>query len=159
VIDAVHGRAYSHTWTDRSYAIDVGSRKIVSTWRNGCKQSRGIALDQKRGLLFAGCAEGRVTVVDLARNEVVSTARAGADIDSIGYGATLGHLYVPGGGSADLSMFGVSSDGKLTLLGAAATAADAHTAAFDPMTSAVFVGTPAHGAVLVFHDPFPSSLR
>jgi hypothetical protein len=89
----------------------------------------------------------------------VSAADAGADIDSIGFGAALGHLYVPGGGSAELSIFGVSSAGKLTLLGKAPTAADAHTAAFDPSTRTVFVGAPARGAVLAIHDPYPSSLE
>lgn len=155
VIDADHGRAYSHTWKDQSYAIDLRARKVVSTWRNGCRESRGIALDGKRGLLFAGCAEGKATVVDLATGKVVAAADAGRGVDSIGYAATLGHLYVPGSDSADLRIFGVSSDGHLTLLGRAATAAGAHTAAFDPATSSIFVGAPRHGSVLVFRDPFP----
>src|SRR5206468_5384239 len=102
-------------------------------------------------------AEGKVTVVDLRASKVVSTADAGADIDSIGCAATLGHVYAPGGGSADLSIFGVSSGGKLTLLGKVATAADAHTVAFDPATRNLFVGAPAHGTVLVIHDAFPPS--
>jgi DNA-binding beta-propeller fold protein YncE len=159
VIDAARGRAYSHTWTDETYAIDLKERKVVSTWKNGCRGSRGIALDQGRGLLFAGCAEGRATVVNLATAKLVSTAPTGSDVDSIGYAAPLGHLYVPGGGSSDLSIFGVSSDGKLTLLGHAATAADAHTVAFDPATSTAFVGTPEHGVILAIRDGFPSSLR
>jgi len=45
------------------------------------------------------------------------------------------------------------------LLGKVPTAADAHTAAFDPATNSVFVGTPGHGAVLVIRDPFPPSPR
>jgi DNA-binding beta-propeller fold protein YncE len=159
VIDAVRRRAYSHTWTDQTFAIDLDTHKRVSTWRNGCRQSRGIALDGQRGLVFAGCAEGKATVVDLRTSKVVSTADAGADVDSIGFGATLGHLYVPGGGSDDLSIFGVSSGGKLTLLGKATTAADAHTVAFDPATRTLFVGAPANGTVLVIPDPFPSSLE
>jgi DNA-binding beta-propeller fold protein YncE len=155
VIDADRGRAYSHTWADQTFAIDLRARKIVSTWRNGCGQSRGIALDAKRGFLFAGCADGKATVVDLASGHVLSTAKAGPDVDSIAFSPTLGHLYVPSGGSADLSILNVAADGKLTLLGRVATAPDAHTAAFDPATSRVFVGTPEHGAVLVIHDPFP----
>lgn len=159
VIDAVRRRAYSHTWTEQSFAIDLDAHKLLSAWPNGCRQSRGIALDEKRGFLFAGCAEGKATVVDLRTSKVVSAADAGADIDSIGFGAALGHLYVPGGGSADLSIFGVSSAGKLTLLAKAPTAADAHTAAFDPFTRTVFVAAPARGAVLAIHDRFPSSLE
>lgn len=155
VIDGDRGRAYSHTWKGQSYAIDLRARRVLSTWRNGCRESRGIALDGKRGLLFAGCAEGKATVVDLAAGKVVGVADAGRDVDSIGYAATLGHLYVPAGGSADLRIFGVGSDGQLTLLGKVATAADAHTAAFDPATRSIFVGAPGRGTVLVIRDPFP----
>jgi len=157
VIDAIRRRAYSHTWTDESYAIDLDAHKLLSTWRNGCRQSRGIALDEKRGLLFAGCAEGKATVVDLRATKVVTTADAGADIDSIGYAATLGHLYVPGGGSADLSIFGVTAAGKLSPLGKVATAPDAHTVAFDPASRTMFVGAPARGTVLAIRDPHPPS--
>jgi DNA-binding beta-propeller fold protein YncE len=157
VIDAARGRAYSHTWANETLAIDLKTRKVVSTWRNGCRGSRGIALDQKRGLLFAGCAEGKATVVDLATGELVSSAPAGPEVDSIGYSASLGHLYVPAGGSGELWIYGVPSDGKLALLGKVSTASDAHTVAFDPGSNAIFVGTPDHGAVLVIRDAFPPS--
>ena len=159
VIDAARGRAYSHTWANESYAIDLKTRTIVSTWRNGCRDSRGIALDEKRGLLFAGCAEGKATVVDLATGKLVSSAPTGPDVDSIGYGASLGHLYVPAGGSAELRIFGVSANGALALLGKVPTAPDAHTVAFDPGSSTLFVGTPDHGVVLVTRDAFPSSIK
>jgi DNA-binding beta-propeller fold protein YncE len=159
VIDTLRGRAYTHTWTSKSYAIDIKSRKIAATWKNGCTRARGIALDQRRGLLFAGCAEGRAAVVDVKNGKLLSTAPTGTEVDSIGYSASLGHLYVPGGGTADLSMFSVSGDGKLSLLGKVATASDAHTAAFDPVTRTIFVGTPEHGVVLAIPDPFPSSIE
>jgi YVTN family beta-propeller protein len=157
-VDALRGRAYTHTWTDRSYAIDIKSRKIAAQWTNGCTKARGIALDQKRGLLFTGCAEGRATVVDVTTGKLLATAPTGADVDSVGYSASLGHLYVPGGGAADLRIFAVSSQGKLSPLGKIITASDAHTAAFDPVTRTVFVGTPQHGVVLAIPDPFPASV-
>jgi hypothetical protein len=158
VVDTGRGRAYTHTWKDQSYAIDLPSRRIVATWTNGCQRARGIGLDGKRGFLFVGCAEGRATVLDVTSGKLLSSAAAGADVDSVAYSATLGHLYVPGGGAADLSIFAVSSRGALVLLGKVPTAADAHTAAFDPVTSTVFVGDPEHGVVLAIPDPFPSSL-
>jgi len=157
VIDEARGRAYSHTWGAETYAFDLRARKVATTWKNGCHASRGIALDPARGLLFAGCAEGRATVVDLAVGKVLSSAASGPDVDSIAYGPSLGHLYVPAGGDATLSIYQVSSDGKLTLLGKMETAPDAHTVAVDPVSGKVFVGTPEHGAVLVLHDPYPAA--
>jgi hypothetical protein len=54
VMDGDRKRAYSHTWAGQSFAIDLRAHKLVSTWTNRCRQSRGIALDAKRGWLFAG---------------------------------------------------------------------------------------------------------
>jgi len=152
VIDEARGRAYTHAWTTRTFAVDLHARKVVSSWPNGCRASRGVALDAARGLLFTGCAEGRATVVDLKTEKVVSTAPTGPDVDSIGFAAPLGHLYVPAGGDGRLYAFRVSPDGKLALLGTKATAVDAHTAAFDPASRTVFVGAPRSGAVLALPD-------
>jgi len=160
IIDDARGKAYSHTWKDLSFAVDLGSRKVVTTWSNGCRASRGIALDRQRGLLFTGCADGKVTVVALATHEVVATADTGPDVDSIGYAPGVGragdagHLYVPSGGSAQLWILGVAPEGAVAVLGKLRTGADAHTVAVDPVSRALFVGTPTHGAVLRLEDPF-----
>jgi DNA-binding beta-propeller fold protein YncE len=163
VIDAARGKAYCHSWKGQTFAVELKARKVVATWSNGCQGSRGIALDQRRGLLFAGCAEGRVTVVDLASRTVVATAAAGPDIDSIAYaadggdGPRGGHLYVPAGGSAELWILGVDSNGTLTALGRVPTGRDAHTVAVAPGAPGaplLFVGTPEHGAVLRVIDRF-----
>jgi DNA-binding beta-propeller fold protein YncE len=158
VADPGRGRVYTHTWKGQSYAIDIQSRRIVATWINGCQKSRGIALDQKRGFLFVGCAEGKATAVDVTTGQLRSEASTGANVDSVAYGASGGHLYVPSAGTADLSIFAVSDAGKLILLGKVRIAPDSHTAAFDPGSNTVFVGTPEHGEVLSIHDPFASSL-
>jgi len=160
VIDGTRGKAYSHTWKDRSFAIDLTTRKLVASWSNGCRASRGIALDEARGLLFTGCGEGKVTVADLTTSKVVATAETGPDVDSIGYVAEKeaghgGHLYVPAGGSAELWIFAVARGGALTLLGKVPTGPDAHTVAVVPGTHAsLFVGMPEHGAVLRVTDLF-----
>jgi hypothetical protein len=57
VIDGDHWRAYTHLWEGRTVAIDLKTHSIVGNWINGCRGSRGIALDPGRRLLFAGCAE------------------------------------------------------------------------------------------------------
>lgn len=157
VIDEKRGRAYTHTWKDETYAIDLEKRSIVATWKNGCDGSRGIAFDSERGFLFVGCAEGKQVVIDVTTGRTLSTLTAGSDVDSIGYSPKLHHLYVPGGESADFSILAVSAAGQLSFLGRVPTGKDAHTAAVDPATDNVFVGNPEHGQVLVIHDPFPAS--
>jgi len=56
VIDATRKKAFTHLWAGGSVAIDLAAHSVVATWSNGCSGSRGIAIDAKRGLLFAGCA-------------------------------------------------------------------------------------------------------
>jgi DNA-binding beta-propeller fold protein YncE len=153
VVDVTSKRAYTHTFTDQSHAIDLRKHKVVASWKNGCQKSRGIALDAERHLLFTGCGEGKVTVVDLANHKVTASTPAGAGIDSIAYDSALHHLYVPSGDKAQLEIFQVGQGGALTVAGQVPTAADAHTVALDPVTHTLFVGAPGNGTVLVVRDP------
>jgi hypothetical protein len=156
-IDATRGRAYTHTWTDATVVIDLAKRAEVARWKNGCRRSRGIALDEPRGLLFVGCEEGRATVLDVAHDgRLLGNAEAGKGVDIIAYSPQLAHLYVPGGESATLTIFGVGATGRLDVLGRVAVADDAHCVAADDAGHA-YVCDPRHGALLVVSDPFPSS--
>jgi DNA-binding beta-propeller fold protein YncE len=157
VVDATRGRAYTHTWEDSTVAIDLAKHKELARWKNGCKASRGIALDEKRALLFVGCDEGKATVLDLAHDgKLLGSATTGKGVDIIAYNATLAHLYVPGGDSATLTILGVGKDGKLDVLGSIATAEDSHCVAADDAAHA-YVCDPKHGTLLVVSDPFPAA--
>jgi hypothetical protein len=157
VIDAARGRAYTHTWDDATVAIDLAKDKEVARWKNGCKGSRGIALDAQRALLFVGCEEGKATALDIAHDgKQVGSADTGKGVDIIAYNPTLAHLYVPGGDSATLAIVGVAAGGKLSVLGSVAVAADSHCVATDDAGHA-YVCDPKQGALLVVTDPFPAS--
>jgi hypothetical protein len=157
VIDAARGRAYTHTWADASVAIDLATHKEVARWNNGCRGSRGIALDDKRGFLFVGCDEGRAVTLDVTHDgKQLGSAVTGKGVDIIAYSPELAHLYVPGGGSATLTILGVSPAGKLEVLGSVAAATDAHCVAVDDIGHA-YVCDPKQGALLVVTDPYPAS--
>jgi hypothetical protein len=157
VVDATRKRAYTHTWEDKTVAIDLGKHAEVARWSNGCTGSRGIALDEARALLFVGCDEGKATVLDLAHDgKRVASADTGKGVDIIAYDAKLAHLYVPGGDSATLTILAVGAGGKLDVLGSVATADDAHCVAVDDAGHA-YICDPKHGALLVVTDPFPAS--
>jgi hypothetical protein len=156
-VDAVRGRAYTHTWDDATVVIDLVQHKELARWTNGCKASRGIALDARRGLLFVGCDEGKATALDVAHDgKRVGSADTGKGVDIIAYSPQLAHLYVPGGDSATLTILGVAASGKLSVLGSVASAPDAHCVAADDAGHA-YVCAPSQGAVLVVNDPFPAS--
>jgi hypothetical protein len=157
VVDAARGRAYTHTWKDETVAIDLKKHAEVARWKNGCAESRGIALDEARGLLFVGCDEGKATALDVAHDgKRVGSVDSGKGVDIIAYSAKLGHLYIPGGDAKTLTIAGVSANGALTALGSVATAEDATCVAADDAAH-VYVCDPKQGGLLVVSDPFPAS--
>lgn len=152
VIDATRGRAYTHLWKDETVAIDLKTRAIVDRWKNGCEGSRGIALDEEHGLLFAGCDEGKATAIDLKKGgAVVSSQPTGKGVDVIAYAPRLKHLYVPGEESATLSVLAVSAEGKLSTVASVPTAKGAHCVAADDRGGA-WICDPHHGRLLLYQD-------
>ena len=156
VVDAQRGRAYTNLWKEKTLAIDLKTRAIVARWPNRCADSRGIALDAQRGLLFAGCAEGKAVVLDLLHDGAVrDTLSAGSGVDIIDYNPRLGHLYLPGGKSATMAILGVSKAGKLSLLATVKTARAAHCVVADDHHQA-WVCDPRHGRLLLVDDTLPA---
>ena len=157
VIDGTRGRAYTHLWGGATYGIDVHTRAIVGQWSNGCGASRGIAVDEASGFVFAGCNEGKAVVLDAAHDGAqLSSLSAGAGVDVIDYSPTLKHLYLPGADSGNMAILGVSAAGQLTLLGTRATVSGGHCVAADDRGNA-YVCDPDNGELLVVPDPFPAS--
>jgi DNA-binding beta-propeller fold protein YncE len=156
-IDPDRHRAYTNTWHDATIVIDLAARRIVGRWKNGCRGSRGLALDARRGFVFVGCDEGRAAALDANQDgRPIGRAPAGDGVDVIAYSARLSHLYVPGADAADLTIMSVGADGKLGVLGKVPTARDAHCVTADDLGN-VYVCDPAHGRLLTFRDPFPAS--
>ncbi len=154
VIDHSRGRAYTNLWTDTTIVIDLKQRKIVSRWPNGCEGSRGLALDEKRGLLFVGCNEGKLRVLDDTSGKQLGAASTGAGVDIIAYNSALSHAYLPGAESATMTTIEISSGGKATVIGTIPTARNAHCVATDDRGH-VYVCDPEGGRILVFQDSPP----
>jgi hypothetical protein len=152
VVDAKRERAYTHLWKSATVAIDLRAHTIVGQWKNGCDGSRGIALDEERALLFAGCDEGKATAMDLRRGgAIVSSATAGNGVDVIAYSSQLRHLYVPGEDSATMTVLAVEGGGKLSTLVTVPTAKGAHCVAADDQGGA-WICDPRAGQLLLFKD-------
>lgn len=152
VFDAARGRAYSNLWQDRTVAIDLATRAVVADWSAGCAEPRGLAFDARNALLFVGCKDGTVAVLDVAHDgRVVTRATAGAGVDIIAFDPERRHLFVPGARAATLTLFSVGVAGDLHLLASAPTAEHAHCVVIDGRGGA-WVCDPRHGRLLVFRD-------
>jgi DNA-binding beta-propeller fold protein YncE len=157
VIDATRKKAFTHLWHGSSVVIDLATHKPIATWPNGCGGSRGIAIDSKRGFLFAGCAEGRLVVMDIDHDgKQLGSVSAGSGVDVISYNANLAHAYVPGSSSATMAFVGVAASGAPTVLGTVPTAHGAHCVTADDRANA-WVCDPDRGQLLVFKDSYGPS--
>jgi hypothetical protein len=156
VIDPQRQRAYTHLWAAATVTIDLNNRTLIAKWPNGCDGSRRIALDEQRGWLFSGCAEGKAFVLDVTHDgRQMASLTVGAGVDVIDYNPTLAHLYLPGATSATMAIVGVSASGALSLLGTVATVTGAHCVAADTHATA-WLCDPDHGQLLRITDPFPA---
>jgi len=156
LIDTKRERAYTHLWSDTTLAVDLKTRKLLAHWKNGCKGSRGIAMDDARGFLLVGCDEGKLSVLNLSTGAQLGQASSGDGVDIIAYNPQLHHGYLPGEESATLAVIGISSKGEATVLQTVKTARGSHCAAADDRGN-VYICDPAAGGLLVLKDPFPQS--
>ena len=155
VIDNGAKVGYANLWKNSTVMIDLAAAKVVKTLPNGCLDSRGLALDARRGLLFVGCAEGGADLLDLGHKGAIRDRfRFGAGTDIVAYNPTLRHLYVPASKTGQMAIVGLTKEGELKLLGTVATAAGAHCVVADDHRQA-WVCDPKGGRVLVVRDTLP----
>lgn len=154
VISPSRKRAYTHLWDGETVAIDLEKLAIVATWKNGCQGSRGIALDEAHGWLMVGCAEGKVTVLDVDHGgKLLGKVATGKGVDIIAYAPSRRRLYVPGGTAATTTVIAIGDDGRPTALGTVPAAKGSHCAVTDD-AGRVWVCDPAGGRLLGFTDSF-----
>jgi hypothetical protein len=158
VIDATRNRAYTHLWNGATVAIDLSSRTVVATWSNGCSDSRGIVLDEPRGMLLTSCAEGRATALDVTTGHILGEVWAADGLDVIDYDPRLHHLYLAGQIDATLAIVGVSSKGEMAVLGTMGTTVLAHCVVSDGNRH-LFVCDQGGGALLVRDDPYDAIMQ
>ncbi len=154
VVDSPRGRAYTNSFRDTTFAIDVRTHAVAARWPNGCRGARGIDLDAAHGWVLVGCDEGKAVALDAAHGgRTVGTERTGEGVDGIAFDPGRGHLYVPAGDAATLTILDVGEDGALRTLATVPAAKGAHCAAADDRGN-VYVCDPAHGRLLVLADPY-----
>jgi DNA-binding beta-propeller fold protein YncE len=159
VVDASRKKAFTHLWNGATVAIDIPTRAVASPWPNGCGGSRGIAMDSRHGWLFAACAEGSLSVLDVDHGgTVLGSVSSGSGVDVIAYSASLGHVYMPGAASATMAIVAIASNAAPSVLGTLATTKGAHCVATDDR-SQVWVCDPQGGRLLLFKDAYAASIR
>lgn len=156
VVDVATKRAYSNLWKDATLEIDLTTGK-TTRWPNGCAGSRGLAIDAARDRLFVGCAEGKLSVLDLKTGKQLGAVSSGNGVDIIAYNPNLAHVYMPGAKSGTMAIVGIDSDGAPKILGTEKTPLGAHCVAAD-FRQGVYVCDPRGGNLLFYLDQYPASI-
>ena len=158
VLDAPHGVAYTHLpATAETAAIDMVTHVIRERWDCGCddRDPQGLVLDGSHRILVTACGDGTLLALDpVGQHELLGKVRSGLGVNIVAYNETLQHIYAPGAQSGTMAVVGMRPGGTLELLGIVPVPYGAHSASADRHRG-VYICDPAHGQVVVWHDPFP----
>jgi DNA-binding beta-propeller fold protein YncE len=143
--------------------INTKTWKVIATWSiSPCDGPTGIAMDRATNRIFSGCGKSSV-VIDAATGTVVGQIANGEGVDAMGWDQSQKMLYIPAGGSGNITIAHEDSPNKITILETIPTMKGARTIAVDntkhiayqftleygPSTApAVAGGRPTRGPVL-----------
>ena len=143
---------------DKTLAIDMKTRKVVSTWSTGCGKEgpRGLVIDKAKRWLLVACASGAVTL-DLAHGgKELGRIATGGGVDNIDYTAEGKLLYLAAGQDGMLTIARVESTGQLTPMEKIPTGKGARTVMLDNQGTA-YVADSQGGRLVVVKAPAPQS--
>jgi DNA-binding beta-propeller fold protein YncE len=152
-VDTAKGVFYTNLEDkDRTLAIDVKTRKIVSTWKPECGADgpRGLAVDSARGQIFVACAAGSVKALSTKDGSLLGEVEAGAGIDNFDYDPKTHTLYIASGKAASFTLATVNGQGQIAKVAQAPTAKGARVVVVGAK-GAAFIADSAGGRILVLH--------
>lgn len=135
---------------DRTLAIDIGARKVVSNWPAGCGSEgpRGLALDTAHRWLFVACTHGVVTL-DLAHHgKVLGRITTGGGVDNPEYDARKRLLVIASGADGEMVIARVDDKGVPLKTSSVPTAKGARNPVLDTRGNA-YVEDSTNGRLLV----------
>jgi hypothetical protein len=145
--------AYTNLWQGRTTRIDVRTRRVSASFPNGCADSRTLAIDDVRSLLFVACVEGLITSIDLSHgNRIAGRYSYHPGIDAMVYDAARGVLYAPSAAAGKMAGLTMDRDGAPRLLFEVTTVKGASCVTLDGR-GRPWICDPEGGALLVASPP------
>jgi DNA-binding beta-propeller fold protein YncE len=133
--------------------IDARTMTPVQTWPVAPGEGpRTMAVDQKNGRLFIGCANRRMVVLDSNNGRAIGSVPIGTGPDDSAYDPETGLIYISNG-DGTVSIIQQDSPDKYRLLETVATAPGARNMALDLKTKRIFLPLSDRG------PPSPTSPR
>jgi len=131
---------------DKSHvaSIDAKTHAVLARYAlDPAAEPTGIAIDEKNGLLFCGCAE-KLAIVDAASGKVLSTLPIGAHCDSVAFDAEKGLVFASCGDGTATAVREVDAK-TFEVAVKFDTAAGGRTCALDPKSHALWIAAGTRG--------------
>jgi DNA-binding beta-propeller fold protein YncE len=120
--------------------IDAKSLTVVRRWQmKGCEEPTGLAFDQADGVLFSGCSNKTLAVVNAKDGTIVTTLPIGDGVDGVAFDPEL-RLAFSSNGEGTLTVIGQQKD-KWEVLQNVSTQRGARTLTLNPEAHEVYVVT------------------
>lgn len=118
-------------------AIDSTSWKQTNRWKlEGCEEPGALAADQKNAILFDGCGNAKMLIIEAKTGKVLQTLPTGDGTDAAGFDPGLGNAFTSNG-SGTLTVVH-KNDGAWGVVENVPTMKSARTMAVDPNSHKVF---------------------
>lgn len=140
--------------TNEVVVVDPSRERVVSRFAvSPCKGPKGSAIDTERKVLFVGCSNRMLLVMDLETGRVVETVPIGRFVDVVAWDAGLQRIYTANS-AGSMTVIGRSGQGSYSVLETVPTRAGGHTLAIDADTHKVYViCSGLHGAKVLVYEP------
>ena len=128
---------------DRDSLLSFETRTLtpVSRWPLApCATPSALAMDRERRLLFVGCRNRLLAVVDANRGAVLGTLPIGAGVDAVVFDPATREV-LSANGDGTLTVAAPDAAGRYRVTATVPTAPGARTLAFDPQTRRIFLVT------------------
>jgi hypothetical protein len=135
---------------DRTLAIDIKTRKVVSNWPAGCGSAgpRGLALDTAHRWLFVACTNG-IETLDLEHDgKLLGRITTGAGVDNPEYDARKRLLFIASGADGEMVIAHVDDKGVPQKITSVPTSKGARNPVLDAQGNA-YVEDSSNGRLLV----------
>jgi streptogramin lyase len=113
VIDHVHARAYTNSFTGSTFSIDLRTHAILDRSDNGCLLSLGIAFDETKQRVFVACYGGQVSAFAAGSDHLLGREDLSRGVDIIAFDPVRQRLHVASSKRSELSLVRVADDGTL----------------------------------------------
>ncbi len=127
-------------------AIDAQKLTAIATWEiSGCEEPTGLAMDRKNRVLFSGCGNKVMAIVNADTGKLITTVPIGEGVDGCAFDPKNKLAFSSNGGDGTLTVVQEKSPTSFAVVQTVPTQRGARTLTVDEATGAVYTVTAQFG--------------